>query len=179
MFSIANTIAYSGQMVKLTPDTENETHLPKSCWIDVRGMLLLKDHTISEEMDALQEMLALLLSRGYQQEIYIISPFRSIGDHCRERFVTRKELRVRSGTIHTFQGKEADIVLLVLGTDREHPGARKWASSIPNILNVAVTRARKRLYVIGNLPLWASCNYFDYLAEILPVRSYKKGEQIG
>jgi hypothetical protein len=178
MFSIANTIAYNGQMVKLTPDLESGIFLPNSCWIDVRGMVLLKGHIISEEINAMQEMLALLLSGGYRDEIFIISPFRSIGDHCREQFAPRKDLRVRSGTIHTFQGKEADIVLLVLGTDWEHPGARKWASSTPNILNVAITRARKRLYVVGNRQLWAPCNYFDHLAGTLPVRLYKKGEPL-
>ncbi|HMH23663.1 MAG TPA: AAA domain-containing protein [Puia sp.] len=176
MFSIANTIAYNGQMVKLTPDAEKDGRFPESCWIDVRGMLTLKGHVIAEEINALQEMLALLQSRGYQEEIFIISPFRSIGDYCREQFAPRKDLRARSGTIHTFQGKEADIVMLVLGTDWEHPGARKWASSAPNILNVAVTRARKKLYVIGNRPLWASCNYFDHLAQMLPAKGYKQGE---
>ena len=34
----------------------------------------------------------------------------------------------------------------------------------PNLLNVAVTRARRRLYVIGDRETWASEGYFDVLA---------------
>jgi len=38
------------------------------------------------------------------------------------------------------------------------------------MLNVAVTRARERFYVIGNRKLWSRHRYFDYLAERLPVK---------
>jgi hypothetical protein len=52
------------------------------------------------------------------------------------------------GTIHTYQGKESDIILLVLGGNVLNvfkEGALNWAASRPNLLNVAVTRARKRM----------------------------------
>ena len=176
MFSISNRIAYNGQMVKVIEDTGASVKLMKSCWIDVKGILPLYDHIITEEIKALQEMLDLLASMDYREDIYIISPFRSIGEYCRERFAYWKHLRIKCGTVHTFQGKEADIVFLVLGTDWKRGPARKWASSTPNLLNVAVSRARKRLYVIGNHDLWSPCTWFDQLAAMLPVKTFKSQE---
>jgi hypothetical protein len=48
-------------------------------------------------------------------------------------------------------------------------GAKEWASRRPNLMNVAVSRAKRRLYVIGN-EAWAARRYFDVLASRLPVR---------
>lgn len=177
MFALANSIAYNNQMVKLTVDSEGGYRLPKSCWIDIRGGSMINRHTVTDEIAAVKELLAGLLLTGYgkEKEVYIISPFRTVGDHCREKF-DRKDNKVRSGTIHTFQGKEADIVLLVLGTERKNAGARQWASSIPNMLNVAVTRAKRRLFVVGNRQDWGNCRYFDQMATVLPTREYKPGD---
>src|SRR5262249_15469344 len=60
-------------------------------------------------------------------------------------------LKERIGTIHTVQGREAQAVIFVLGaTAPEQKGARGWAGRKPNLLNVAVTRAKDAIYVIGN-----------------------------
>lgn len=76
----------------------------------------------------------------------------------------------RVGTIHTFQGKEADIVVLVLGAPLESSaGARHWAGYSPNLLNVAVTRAKRRIYVIGNYRAWKNEGSFGVLARVVQV----------
>jgi len=66
------------------------------------------------------------------------------------------------------QGKEADVVILVLGGDPDRPGARGFATREPNLLNVAVTRAKRRLYVIGNRDTWGNEPYFNVLAACIP-----------
>ena len=78
-----------------------------------------------------------------------------------------KDLNI--GTIHTTQGKEANVIILVLGGDPKRPGAKKWASKTPNLLNVAVSRAKRRLYVIGDRNSWSNFNYFDVMANSLDV----------
>lgn len=71
-------------------------------------------------------------------------------DWCKERI----------GTVHTFQGKEESIVWLVLGCDQRTAGAARWASDKPNLLNVAVTRAKHRCFLIGDQSLWGGLRHF-------------------
>lgn len=72
------------------------------------------------------------------------------------------------GTVHTFQGKENDIVIFVLGCDEEKNGGAVWASSKPNLLNVALTRAKKNIFVIGDPLVWQGMKGFEELLRILP-----------
>lgn len=166
MFTIANTIAYSGQMVRID-QTTNTIALPPSTWIDIRGITAIEGHALYEEIEATRSLLQQLVA--HEGKIFIISPFRAIAKICFEKFQRRG--RIECGTIHTFQGREADMVILVLGTLQHGKKARDWVSASPNILNVAITRARHRLYVIGNRQTWSAHRYFDYLAQTLPTQS--------
>jgi len=161
MFSLSNAIAYNGQMVKVTPDVVS--NISRSAWIDVAGATVLDKHAIVEEIEELR--LCLQQLRYYKGKIYVISPFVSVAGICRQEFRW-----VSCGTIHSFQGKEAEVVFLVLGTPPGGGHARDWVAQSPNMLNVAVTRAKERLYVIGNRGVWSKHRYFDHLAERLPVR---------
>ena len=57
------------------------------------------------------------------------------------------------GTVHKFQGKEADSVILLLGCDENSERSVEWAENQPNILNVAATRAKYRFSIIGDIDL--------------------------
>jgi len=77
------------------------------------------------------------------------------------------------GTVHTFQGKEAPYVIFLLGGDPKKPGLiSSFAGAKPNLVNVAVTRAKHRLYVIGDRGFWTGIGdthrYFSTLADHLP-----------
>lgn len=106
------------------------------------------------------------LRRRVTDAVFVVSPFREIVDNLREKVGDRllSEAK-RLGTIHTTQGKEADIVILVLGTAKEQSGSRNWAAKTPNLLNVAVTRARRRLFVIGDYGNWSRLRNFRTLAQ--------------
>ncbi|WP_243860367.1 DEAD/DEAH box helicase [Flavobacterium poyangense] len=166
MFSIANKIAYSDQMVKAINKNSEEKYIGASSWFNVNTEItLVNKHVVVEEINLLQQKIQELRNSGFKEDIYVISPFKSIATYCDSVF--RGDKKVSCGTIHRFQGKEADIVFLVLGSDPKSSGARNWASQKPNMLNVALTRAKKRFYVIGNKKLWAACNYFDSMAKVL------------
>lgn len=113
--------------------------------------------------------------------LFIITPFRIVAQELKNR-LKREEalsstLRVdigawaddRVGTIHTFQGREADAVILVLGAPKaSQNGARSWAAGSPNILNVAVSRAKQNLYVVGSRGAWSGVGHARELASALP-----------
>jgi hypothetical protein len=182
MFSIANSMAYGGLMVCATPKGASKIgeKLGESRWIDIRGGATGK--WAEEEGAEVLRLLRDLLEFGVNDpDIYIITPFRTIGFKLRERI--QKDPTIKSvmpheittwtdervGTVHTFQGKEADTVVIVLGAPSEDSiGSRRWAGAKPNLLNVAVTRAKRRLYVIGNRSAWEDARYFRYLLS-LPV----------
>ncbi len=167
MFSISNHIAYDGMMVFGKP-LPSPSKLPLSCWIDVHGSSN-QGHWVEEEGEVVKELVLLLKKLGITKEgLFLISPFR---DCARKLSEIRKELHLdskRVGTVHTSQGKEADVVILVLGGDPMRPGAKDWAASRPNLLNVAVSRAKKRLYVIGNAKEWGKRRFFNEAAKMLP-----------
>lgn len=63
---------------------------------------------------------------------------------------------IECGTVHKFQGKQAEEVFFVLGCSEKSKSAVRWVNS--NIVNVAVTRAMIRLYVVGDYDLWTKEN---------------------
>jgi hypothetical protein len=164
MFGISNTIAYDGLMVYGKPE-QPPIPLPDSMWIDVAGTGS-DGHWIHEEGVVLERVLRRLAREGISSEnIFVISPFRDVVRGIKR--VVSPFKGVEAGTVHTAQGKEADTVVLVLGGNPGSPGAKRWAAQRPNLLNVAVSRAKRRLYVIGDYAQWSQQRHFDVLARDL------------
>ncbi|QEN03372.1 hypothetical protein EW093_01175 [Thiospirochaeta perfilievii] len=159
MFNICNTIAYDGMMVSGKNNIQSNNIITPSQWIDVQS----KDaqgHWIKEEGKQTEHLIQYLLEKDIaSNQIFLISPFRDVVRNLKK--IAKKFNGINAGTIHTVQGKEADVVILVLGGNPEKPGAKSWASSKPNLLNVAASRAKERLFIIGNMHLWGKYRYFD------------------
>jgi superfamily I DNA and/or RNA helicase len=160
MFEIANEIAYNRQMVRAVEDVDFYCPLGASTWFHVVGTTIENGQVVKEEIALLQQKV-IELNKDLKN-IFVISPFKSVAIACYESLL-KINSSVQCGTIHTFQGKEADIVFLVLGSDPNRPGSRRWASEKANMLNVALTRAKRRFYVIGNRQLWKSFPFFSVL----------------
>lgn len=161
MFSIANKIAYDGLMVFGTR-IEDKLRLEESRWYNVESSEA-QGHWIPGEGNIAENILQILDGQVKPEDIYLISPFSQVANEL-QRLGRRYKVK-NSGTVHKTQGKEADVVILVLGGDPAKPGAKTWAASKPNLLNVAVSRAKRRLYVIGNKELWGKQPYFKTALE--------------
>ena len=193
MFEIANQIAYQGLMVQATPAKTSalvqqmQQHgWPRgSQWLQVKGRLSDTKHWILEEGEVALKLLA-RICRIHQQlpNVYVITPFKGIVTNLRSLFrehiahwapqgTPHKQadnwVGQSVGTIHTFQGKQADGIILVLGGSADNLGAVRWAAGAPNILNVALTRARYFCLIVGNYDLWSQQGYFSKLARHVEV----------
>ncbi|MBA2649464.1 MAG: ATP-binding protein [Legionella sp.] len=164
MFNIVNKIAYDELMVFGTP-VGATLSLPDACWFNVSSQNA-EGHFIPDEGKQLHVLLDNIIQYGFDpKNIFVISPFKQVVNELYKYQALYPNLNI--GTIHTTQGKEADIVILVLGGEPKRSGAKQWASESPNLLNVAVSRAKRRLYVIGDRSSWKNFNYFDTMAHNL------------
>ncbi|MBH2799554.1 DEAD/DEAH box helicase [Serratia ureilytica] len=170
MFDVSNSIAYAGQMVHAVgPKRPGSigSALGRSHWVDINGDAETK--WCPDEGEAVVRMLKELAASGITNpDVFIITPFKIVEQNMRRRLDSETDLlrafgvkldewcRDRVGTIHTFQGREADTVILLLGAPKaSQQRARQWAASPPNIINVAVSRAKQNLYVVGSAAAWA------------------------
>ena len=185
MFDLSNRIAYANRMIFATAATSSSVRdlLGDTAWIDVdapstgkwvqaEGVLIAR---------AIADLCAIL---PLPPDLYVISPFRVPTFRLRRlllqtptvlagRSLKEREdwIEKRVGTVHTFQGKEAESVILMLGAGRgAKPGSRNWAGSTPNLLNVAATRAKRSLYIVGNRNEWQGAGVFSRAARMLDVR---------
>ncbi|SIQ99692.1 AAA domain-containing protein [Marinobacterium stanieri] len=174
MHALANRIAYDGAMVYGTfaprPDKETPASLPTG-WIQASGTS--QGNWVPAEGKALQELLSLLHEDGVEaNDIAVITPFKTVQENLK-RMLRNKMV---FGTIHTMQGKEASVVIVVLGGNTVSPAARDWVVSEPNLLNVAATRAKRRLYVIGDREDWRNRALFSDVMDILPLQTVLEQE---
>lgn len=187
MFSIANRIAYHGKMVfglESREPPEGGLNLGRSAWINVPGKTKLKQVVDRQIEVVITVVTSLYAKNGTLPGLYVISPFKAVKNELRHRLqevewhvrtggggpprkTWWKWCRDRIGTVHTFQGKEEKVVILVLGADIDSQGAANWAASKPNLLNVALTRAQHRFFVIGDVALWGGLQYFNQALPLL------------
>jgi len=197
MFSIANEIAYEGKMIFFNPDDPKKRLPPAdsldigpSAWVHAPGAADSKQ-SVPAQIGLVHQALVMLYQRtGALPPIYIISPFKRIKDELigriskpenwavlmaqddvepPKKFKLQEWCKARIGTVHTFQGKEESIVWMVLGCDDRTQGAADWAAAKPNLLNVALTRAKHRFFMVGDAGLWGGLRHFAAArAEVLP-----------
>lgn len=188
MFGIANAIAYENKMIFGLHGARQalDGYDPgESAWVHAPGAVL-EQHVVPAQIELVtQAVIRLYRGKGQLPPLYIVSPFKRVkraligrlndialwqaeGIHTLSKSALGAWCHASIGTVHTFQGKEAPMVWMVLGCDENSAGAVAWAAGKPNILNVALTRAKRRFFMIGDVNLWGGKPYFDEARRTLP-----------
>lgn len=99
---------------------------------------------------------------GDHPRILLICPYRPHANLMKLLLRESKlEGEVEAGTAHMFQGSEADVVILDLVNDEPHfrvgMFTPDWDEGTRRLLNVALTRAKLRLMVVGDFDYIRSC----------------------
>ena len=158
IFTISNKLSYGGRMVLGRGEQPKHPEPPvvrplNSFWLDVARPENTESHATSDDLAAVAWLLQSFHWRDLSH-LYVISPFREVRDKVR-RIADQGSTAWREnsiGTVHTFQGKQADCVILVLGG--RSGGGRRWAGKPANLLNVAASRAKESLVVVGSFDRW-------------------------
>ena len=178
MFTVANELSYGGFMINKTMDSDDPIDPCKeSCWITYDASNIEsstgKDRYIKVQGQIAFELIQKLRARNAEfKDIFIITPFTSVAYGFKKFMESLSDdivnwmkednksgwLNDNIGTVHTFQGKEAKVVIYMLGcqSDGSANGAIKWVNT--NNVNVAFTRAKEYIYVIGDAEKWAELN---------------------
>lgn len=190
MFSIANEIAYAGMMYNSTPSASTKL-LMETAFVDVRGNVEAGcRHYVTAQGEVIRKMILDEIDRQQAlPDLFVISPFSEIPSKLRSELEKPLKAAVANlpqqmndkkvndwldthiGTVHTFQGKQTEGVILCLGLDSTKEGAAQWATSKPNLLNVALTRAKLRFVAVGDGQIWLGKPYFRELESLKQVQA--------
>ena len=178
MFTVSNELSYGGFMINKTMNPKEPIDPCKeSCWITYDASNIEsstgKERYIQVQGEIAFELIQKLRGRNTKfKDIFIITPFTTVAYGFKKYMESISDdivnwtkddnksgwLKDNIGTVHTFQGKEAKVVIYMLGcqSDGSGNGAIKWVNA--NNVNVAFTRAKEYVYVIGDATKWAELN---------------------
>lgn len=85
--------------------------------------------------------------------IGIVTPFRHQAEKINASIPSKFADRIEANTVHKYQGDEKDVMIYSLVVTDNSPDCKiKWIDdTVPNLVNVAVTRAKSTLYVVCNI----------------------------
>jgi len=190
IISFSNKTFYEGQLrVATRYDSLRRPHpdAPGVRWVNVDGACkrpatggALNEVEGAAVVHVLRE---LVIDRGYRGTVGVVSPFRAQTNHIRRIVEDDLELSERlvgqdflAETVHRFQGDERDVMLFSPVVASNAPsGAISFLRHNGNLFNVAITRARAQLVVVGDLNACAHCDV-SYLAEFAHYAMALEGE---
>jgi len=143
-------------------------------WVQVDGRVTTPSGGSSlnlPEAEAVVAELERLANQGYSGSVGVVTPFRPqtnrILDLARAQpgltaFLNSSDFTV--GTAHSFQGDERDVILFSpVVAEGLSPGSLRFLEHNSNLFNVAITRARAALVIVGDARE-LSVSRLDYLA---------------
>ncbi len=165
IISLCNQVFYGGRLKILS--TLDYQKFPKSLplglqWVDVKGEVYRHPagSRINQlEIDEISRVFQKILKEvsGTNLSIGVVTPYSRQRHALHEKITSQvpedilEKHDVKILTAHQFQGSEKDIVIFSLVVSSKGNGnSDKWYNIYPQILNVALSRARYLLYIVGD-----------------------------
>ncbi len=173
---------------KLKTAAANRRH-----WIDISGpggKSLKSDEQIREEIDLTLKILRHFKEwaaenpqpanrEGMQDpwEVaclsFYVKPYNLLKEALRRAFGPPKKglflapnLQINVATVDRFQGHEADMVILMMRRNGHNGNQSAGFLDIPNRVNVAITRAREQLVILGDQEFFLGAGRAEHLREL-------------
>ncbi len=140
-------------------------------WINVKGKTIRPPYRGSafnrEEVDQVVRELQRLVDAGYKGSIGVTTPFNLQAQEIKQAIdkipALKNELEKNhefiADTVHKFQGDERDVMIFSsVVSDSAAQGTVGFLSNTGNLFNVAITRARSTLVVVGDYQYCANCS---------------------
>lgn len=161
-------------------------------WVDVSGKASRPANGGAEnEIEAkevVKEITKLIIDRKYPGTIGVVTPFRAQANLIRRLVNDNTELSSKLinndflvDTVHKFQGDERDVMIFSPVVSKNMPiGALGFLRNNGNLFNVAITRARAMLLVVGDLKTIAKCEvtYLAHFAKYVQNLSEKREKEV-
>ena len=132
-------------------------------WTDTKGSVnrgpASSGAVCIEEADTVvQAVVDLVEARGFRGSVGIVTPFRAQANLIRGKInqqlspASVRRCELITDTSHGFQGDEKDVIFFSPCVGYQMPEGAEWfLNGTANLFNVAITRARALLHVVGNL----------------------------
>ena len=144
-----------GQRLEVKTDTSRLKGNPQGIvLVNVIGKQVSDNVNVNEAEAKKAIELAVKSAQSYPDvTIGIVTPFMHQAEKINSMIPASYADRIEANTVHKYQGDEKDIMIYSLVVTSNSPDRKIfWIDNIvPNLVNVAVTRAKSTLYVVGNL----------------------------
>lgn len=148
---------------------------PSVRWVSVEGAVTRPGSGALNEIEAqavLREIERLGIHQGYRGSVGVVTPFRAQANRIRDLINSHPkaaqllaQLDLLVDTVHKFQGDERDVMIFSPVVSKNiADGALGFLKKTGNLFNVAITRARAALVVVGD-PAAAKTSGVSYLAD--------------
>ena len=151
-FSLARFYESRTKVATMHPATDTVDAIDVVAVADgARNSVGANDAEVAAVAEVLREVLA--QERG---TIGLLSPIRAQADALEQLALELplevvEERGIEVGTVHSFQGHERDVVIVSTAVASDDAAAARRFVEDPNLFNVMVTRARRRLIVVTSL----------------------------
>lgn len=162
-------------------------------WVDVAGKTVRPSsggaYNDSEVTAIVEEIKRLVINNDYKGTVGVVTPFRAQADRIGKAIEKHAELKIALAkhdflvdTVHKFQGDERDLMffspVISQGTSQ---GSLGFLKNTGNLFNVAITRARAVLVVVGDSGYCSKCGvpYMEhFVAHVHRIKSKQERDYI-